>query len=77
MSGQSHSHVGPFLILMELKLVKIGREWIDGLNLRSDGATREKWSIFGWEGRGVVCGYSELQGGSPHLCRLRTVHSKP
>jgi hypothetical protein len=29
-----------------------------------------------WMGRtGVVCGYSMLKGGSPHLCRLRIVHS--
>jgi hypothetical protein len=28
-------------------------------------ATSEKWSIIGWEGREMVCGYSRLQGGSP------------
>jgi hypothetical protein len=43
-------------------------EWIYDLNLRPGGATREKQSIIGWEGRGVVCGYSTLQGGSPRLC---------
>jgi hypothetical protein len=47
------------------------------LNLRPGGATRGKWSIIRWEGRGVVCGYSRLQGGSPRLCRLRTVRSGP
>jgi hypothetical protein len=47
-----------------MKMVKIGKEWIDDFNLRPGGATRRKWGIFRWEGRGVVCGYSELQGGS-------------
>jgi hypothetical protein len=47
------------------------------LNLRPDGATRRKWSIIGWEGQGEGCEYSSLQGGSPCLCRLRTVHSGP
>jgi hypothetical protein len=47
------------------------------LNLRPDGATRGKWSIIGWEGRWVVCGYSRLQGGSPCLCWLRIVRSGP
>jgi hypothetical protein len=60
-----------------IKMVKIDREWNDDLNFRSDGTTRGKRSIFRWEGRGVVCGYSELEGGSPRLCRLRTVHSGP
>jgi hypothetical protein len=38
-------------------------EWC--LNLRPGGATSGKWSIIGWEGRGVACGYSRLQGSSP------------
>jgi hypothetical protein len=58
-------------------MVKIDREWNDDLNLRPGGTTRGNQSIFVWEGRGVVCGYSELQGGSPRLCRLRTIHSGP
>jgi hypothetical protein len=37
---------------MELKNLKFGKEWIDDLNLRPGGATREKWSIFRWESRG-------------------------
>jgi hypothetical protein len=56
--------------------MEIDRELDDDLNLRPGGVTRGKWSIFGWEGRGVVCGYLSLQGGSPHLCRLSTVHSE-
>jgi hypothetical protein len=40
----------------------------DNLNLRLGRATRGKQGIFGWEGHGVVCGYSELQGGSPRMC---------
>jgi hypothetical protein len=55
MSGWFHSHVGPFLPLMELKWLKFDRgcnEWIDdGLNMRPGGATRGKRSIIGWEGR--------------------------
>jgi hypothetical protein len=47
----------------------------DVLNLRPGGATREKRSIIGWEGQRVECGYSRLQGGSPRLCWLRTIHS--
>jgi hypothetical protein len=58
---------------MALEWLKLDREWIDELNLRPGRATRGKWSISGWEGRGEERGYSELQGGSPCLCRLRTV----
>jgi hypothetical protein len=49
----------------------------DVLNLRPGGATRGKGSIIRWEGRGEGCGYLRLQGGSPCLCQLRTVHSGP
>jgi hypothetical protein len=56
--------------------MEIDRELGGDLNLRSSGETREKWSIFGWEGRGVVCGYLRLQDGSPRLCRLRTIHNR-
>jgi hypothetical protein len=38
---------------------------VNDLNLRSDRATREKRSIFGWEGREVVYKYSRVQGVSP------------
>jgi hypothetical protein len=58
-------------------MVKIVREWIHDVNLRPDGATRVKQSVFGWDGRGVVCGYLELQGGSLRLCLLRTICSGP
>jgi hypothetical protein len=44
-------------------------------NLRPGGTTRGNWSIFRWEGWEEGCGYSRLQGGSPWLCRLRTIHS--
>jgi hypothetical protein len=63
--------------LMELKWLKLIREGNDDLNLRPCRATWGKGSMFGWEGRGVVYGYSELKGGSPCLCRLRTVCSGP
>jgi hypothetical protein len=55
--------------------MEIDREWDVDLNLSPGKTTRGKRSIFGWEGRGVVCGYSMPQGGSPHLCRLMTIHS--
>jgi hypothetical protein len=45
---------------MELKWLKFGKEWIDGLNLKPGGASSGKQSIFGWKGQGAVCGYSEL-----------------
>jgi hypothetical protein len=61
-----------------IKMAKIWNEWNDvDLNLRSGGATRGKGSIIRWEGLGEECGYSRLQGGSPHLCQLRTVRSGP
>jgi hypothetical protein len=46
--------------------------WHSWFNLRPDEAIRGKWSINGWECRGVESVYSRLQGGSPCLCRLRT-----
>jgi hypothetical protein len=45
---------------MELKWLKFGKEWIDDLNVRPNGAIRGKWSIFGWEGWREGCGYSRL-----------------
>jgi hypothetical protein len=57
-------------------MVKIGREWNDDLNWRPGEATRRKQSIFRWKGRGVVRGYLKVQGGSPCLCKLRTVSSE-
>jgi hypothetical protein len=47
MSGWFHSHVGPFLPIIELKWLKFGKEWIDDLNLRQGGTTRGKGSIIG------------------------------
>jgi hypothetical protein len=76
MSGWFHSHLGQFLALMELKRLKFGKDWND-VYLRSDVATRGERSIIGLEGRREGCGYSRLQGGSPRLCRLRTVYSGP
>jgi hypothetical protein len=70
----------PLFTLVKLKWLKFAREWIEwnvNLNLRPGGTTRRNGCIIEWEGRGVVCGYSRLQGGSPCLCRLRTVHSGP
>jgi hypothetical protein len=44
-------------------MIKFDREWYEwnvDLNLRPGVATREKRSIIGWEGHGVVYGYSRL-----------------
>jgi hypothetical protein len=52
-----------FFSLHEIKMVKVDREWYEwnvDLNLRPGVATREKRSIIGWEGHGVVYGYSRL-----------------
>jgi hypothetical protein len=59
------------------KMDNLVENWNDDLNLRMGGATRGKRSMFVREGRGVVYGYSRLQGSSPRLCRLKTVHSGP
>jgi hypothetical protein len=48
--------------------MEIVRELIDDLNFRLGGTSRGKWSIFRWEGRRVICGYSRLQVGSPRQC---------
>jgi hypothetical protein len=44
---------------------------------RPSGATRGKWGILdGKDESGLMLG-SELQGGSPRLCRLRTASVVP
>jgi hypothetical protein len=39
---------------------------------RPGGATREKWRILDGNVESDLMSDSELQGGSPRLCRLRT-----
>jgi hypothetical protein len=54
---------GALFYLNEIKMVKFDREWYEwnvDLNLRPGVATREKRSIIGWGGHGVVYGYSRL-----------------
>jgi hypothetical protein len=75
MSGRSHSHVGLILFYSNDIKMEIDRVLDDDLNLRSRRVNREKWSIFGWEDWGMVCGYSMLQYRSPRMCRLMTVCS--
>jgi hypothetical protein len=41
-------------------------------NLRLGGATRGKWRILDGKVESGLMSDLELQGGSPHLCRLRT-----
>jgi hypothetical protein len=45
--------------------------------VRPGGATREKWKIMDGKVESGLMSDSELQGGSPHLCRLRTDRLTP
>jgi hypothetical protein len=47
------------------------------LYVRSDGATREKWRIVDEKVEIDLISDSELRGGSPYLCRLRTTSVGP
>jgi hypothetical protein len=47
------------------------------LIVRSDGATREKWGILDGKDESGLMSDSELQDGSPRLCRLRTASVVP
>jgi hypothetical protein len=44
---------------------------------RPGGATRGKWGILDEKDESGLMSDSELQGGSPRLCRLRTVSVVP
>jgi hypothetical protein len=45
--------------------------------MRPDGATRGKWGMLDGKVESGLMSYSELQGGSPRLCRLRTASVVP
>ena len=45
--------------------------------MRSGGATRGKWGILDGKDESGLMSDSELQGGSPRLCRLRTASVEP
>jgi hypothetical protein len=45
--------------------------------VRPGGATREKWEILDEKNESGLMSDSELQGGSPRLCRLRTASVVP
>jgi hypothetical protein len=47
------------------------------LYVRPDGATREKWGILDGNDESGLMSDSELHGGSPRLCRLRTASVVP
>jgi hypothetical protein len=64
-----HSHDGGSMWFM----LAIGL-W---LYVRSDGATREKWRIVDEKVEIDLISDSELRGGSPCLCRLRTTSVGP
>jgi hypothetical protein len=51
-------------------------DWIYG-NLRPGEATREKWRILDGKVESGLMSDSELPGGSPRLCRLRTMSVVP
>jgi hypothetical protein len=46
-------------------------------NLRPDGTIREKWRILNEKVENGLMSDSELQDGSPRLCRLRTASVVP
>jgi hypothetical protein len=46
-------------------------------NSRLSGATRGKWRILDGKVESGLMPDSELQGGSPYLCRLRTASVVP
>jgi hypothetical protein len=60
-----------------LGLCSFWLEWLvkvdENLNSRPGGATRGKWRILDGKDESDLMSDSELRGGSPHLCRLRTV----
>jgi hypothetical protein len=45
--------------------------------MRLGGAIREKWEILDGKDESGLMLDSELQGGSPRLCRLRTASAVP
>jgi hypothetical protein len=45
--------------------------------MRPGGATRGKWRILDGKDESGLMSDSELEGGSPRLCRLRTVSVVP
>jgi hypothetical protein len=51
--------------------------WFMLVNVRSGGETRGKWRILDGKDESGLLSDSELQGGSPRLCRLRTVSVVP
>jgi hypothetical protein len=55
----------------------VGYKVDENLNPRSGRAIRGKWRILDGKGESGLMLDSELQGGSPRLCRLRTVSVRP
>jgi hypothetical protein len=55
----------------------VGYKVDENLNPRSGRAIRGKWRILDGKDESGLRSDSELQGGSPHLCRLRTASVGP
>jgi hypothetical protein len=63
--------------LCSLLIRVVGYKVDENLNMRPGGVIRGKWRILDGKDESALMLDSELQGGSPHLCRLRTVSVGP
>jgi hypothetical protein len=63
--------------LCSLLVRVVGYKVDEKLNPRLGGAIRGKWRILDGKGENCLMSDSELQGGSPRLCRLRTALTRP
>jgi hypothetical protein len=63
--------------LCSLLVRVVGYKVDENLNPRLSAATRGKWRILDGKGESGLMSGSELQGGSPRLCRLRTTSVGP
>jgi hypothetical protein len=72
-AGSTREISGPASLLVRV----VGYKVDENLNPRPGGAIREKWRILDGKGESGLMSYSELQGGSPHLCRLSTASVGP
>jgi hypothetical protein len=58
--------------LCSLMVKVVGYKVVEILNLRSGGVIRGKWRTLDENDESGLISDSKLQGGSSHLCRLRT-----
>jgi hypothetical protein len=72
-AGSTHEISG----LRYLLVIVVDYKVDENLNPRPGGETRGKWRILDGKGESALISDSELEGGSPHLCRLRTTSVGP